>query len=165
MFCCCANCGERHDPDIFQDISKLLSRFFTVSIAMLFLYIIFNQIFPFKARPFNVLSNLKGVDLVPTDVAAGLLLVYESQRSTCQTTTATYQHIQSAPSLQNHGEPASTSYSGNLRNSDVTAAPPYWMTISNAAYFMKFACAIFGWQIHVYMNPGRGCCQLWKHCR
>ena len=49
--------------------------------------------------------------------------------------------------------------------SGVEISIPYWMTVHNAAYYMKYAVATYSWPIYVYMNLCCGVCQLWHGCR
>ena len=43
--------------------------------------------------------------------------------------------------------------------------PRSWMTIHNAAYYMRYALGCYGWPVYLYMHPCVGCCKLWIDCR
>ncbi|CAG9532856.1 unnamed protein product [Cercopithifilaria johnstoni] len=70
-------------------------------------------------------SFFADVDLVASDILAGLLLVVH------------------AP----HRPPSSTTY---LSESE----PPNWMTLENARYMAKYIAAMYGWEIYMFYNCG-----------
>ncbi len=43
--------------------------------------------------------------------------------------------------------------------------PGSWMSIHNAAYYMRYALGCYGWPVYLYMHPCVGCCKLWIDCR
>ena len=43
--------------------------------------------------------------------------------------------------------------------------PQPWMSVHNAAYYMKFALATYSWPVYMYMNIMGGACSLWPKCR
>ncbi|EJW79300.1 lipase [Wuchereria bancrofti] len=70
-------------------------------------------------------SFFADVDLVASDILAGLLLLVH------------------AP----HRPPSSTTYVPEIE-------PPEWMTLENARYMAKYIAAIYGWEIYMFYNCG-----------
>lgn len=70
-------------------------------------------------------SFFADVDLVASDILAGLLMLVH------------------AP----HRPPSSTTYVPEIE-------PPEWMTLENARYMAKYIAAIYGWEIYMFYNCG-----------
>jgi len=76
-------------------------------------------------------------DVVPSDIAAGLVLVQRRQKIVLQR------------------NPSSPEF-------DRPARPLPWMTASNLSYFSRYALSIYGWPLFVFMNPCTGPFELLK---
>ncbi|KAK3601848.1 hypothetical protein CHS0354_041771 [Potamilus streckersoni] len=157
---CCCVCCDEQSTDAFSGISKIFSDFF------------------------------KGVDLVPTDIAAGLILVYrEQERKNNRLSIVTIDHDSpparsqssytfSQPTLQSSAAAdmeISSSYSANglvispgpslLGGQTQTDIPKPWMTIRNMTHYMKYAMASYGWPLYIFSHLATGACHLWSQCR
>lgn len=119
------------------------------------------------------ISAFQGVDLVATDVAAGLVLLYiEQQRSNARATEIPA--IPSPSSDSTLSSPSTPSVpSSPLSPSGVimpggggggVGSVEEWMTIEAAAHYMKFAVATCGWPYYMYTNLCTGACTLLPHC-
>ena len=129
---------------------------------------------------------LQGIDLVPTDVAAGLILLQDEQATQPVRLRAEPLTTYDQP-VAFHDRPSSSSTMTSLASQDSTQVkaiagsssssptednlnklypnPKTWMNISNATHYMKYAMGSYGWPLFVYMNPLSGCFQLWGGCR
>uniref|UniRef100_V9KDF3 Diacylglycerol lipase-beta n=1 Tax=Callorhinchus milii TaxID=7868 RepID=V9KDF3_CALMI len=98
---------------------------------------------------FSSLGELFGgffmdTDLVPSDIAAGLSLLHQEQDKIEQTRE---------PEVVCH-------------NPAVATVPEELdMELDNAAHYMLFAVAAYGWPIYVFTNPLTGFCNLSRDCR
>ncbi|XP_059158872.1 diacylglycerol lipase-beta-like isoform X2 [Physella acuta] len=82
------------------------------------------------------------LDLVPTDLAAGIMLVYEKQANM-------------------DSQLYSVSTSPNPPLGDYSQCQPKsWMTIFNMSHYMKFAMGSYGWPFYLYQNILTGACRL-----
>jgi len=100
---------------------------------------------------------MQGLDVVPSDIAAGLILIQRQQQmravrldfesSSVHHSAVPQQHVDAAD-----GGPSSPSL-------------PSWMTLDNAAHFMKFAGASYGWPFFMLGNLLCGPCKLCCSCR
>ncbi|XP_053393222.1 diacylglycerol lipase-beta-like isoform X2 [Mercenaria mercenaria] len=124
----------------------------------------------------EIMSNFfKGVDLVPTDVACGLILVNReqereeyrlssvrvegSQRSQGQSSQdGQKQYLQRPLSSANVTPEPSTSTTQGI------TTPKPWMTIEMMAHYMKFAMASYGWPLYIFTHLMTGTCQLSSQC-
>jgi sn1-specific diacylglycerol lipase len=98
------------------------------------------------------------IDVVATDIVAGLILTQHEQQMR-------------ATRLDADSTAVSTRSSASLLPTEATGSStphyhrPSWMTIQNAAHYMKFAGASYGWPFFVYNNLLCGPCRLWCDCR
>ncbi|KAL3876663.1 hypothetical protein ACJMK2_034468 [Sinanodonta woodiana] len=154
---CCCVCCDEQSTDAFSGISKIFSDFF------------------------------KGVDLVPTDIAAGLILVYrEQERRNNRLAIVASDHdsprtrSQSSdtftqPTLQSAAADKESSSSANglgispipriIEGQTQTVNPKPWMTIRNMTHYMKYAMASYGWPLYIFSHLATGVCHLWSQCR
>ena len=99
----------------------------------------------------------QGIDVVPSDIAAGLILIQRQQqmRAVRMDFESSSVHHSSVPRQDvdaADGGPSSPSV-------------PDWMTLDNAAHFMKFAGASYGWPFFLFNNLMCGPCKLCCSCR
>ncbi|XP_031568026.1 sn1-specific diacylglycerol lipase beta-like isoform X2 [Actinia tenebrosa] len=87
-------------------------------------------------------SELHGIDAVPSDVAAGLILLQEQQEEEER------QKIQD-------GQTSSEGVPVDLSD------PSQKKLIDDAAHFMKYSLGSYGWPMYVFMNP---CCGTFHFC-
>ena len=100
---------------------------------------------------------MQGVDVVPSDIVAGLILMQRQQQMRAVRLDFSSSSVcQSSAPLH-----------------DVTDADGYpscqpvpsWMTLENASHFMKFAGASYGWPFFLFQNLLCGPCILCCSCR
>ncbi|KAL4240297.1 hypothetical protein ACF0H5_001090 [Mactra antiquata] len=126
----------------------------------------------------EIFSNFfHGVDLVPTDIACGLILVHREQQKEKnrlmsvkiepvrrQNSTGSTRSYDGQQSLQ-----ASSSISGAVSDSILDTSsmpiPQPWMNIELMCHFMKFAMASYGWPLYIFTHLMTGSCQLWSQCK
>ncbi|KAK2160528.1 hypothetical protein LSH36_131g02023 [Paralvinella palmiformis] len=141
VLCCCVNQDE-HSTNAFSDIAQLITDFF------------------------------KGLDIVVSDVAAGLILVQLEQQNKSLRLhviplASDLEHR--SPIERNHGQFHEASLvSGpieNIADDPVFPSPQTWMTIPQAAHYMRFAAASYGWAMYMYTHLCIGACQLYPACR
>lgn len=129
-------------------------------------------------------SIFQNLDLVPTDIAAGLLLVQRRQMLRRMTSSS----IVSQPSRGRKSReavnretgrilvPGDASDSNESSPSHVGSAndqshcsdtltssvvmPRAWMHLGAIKYYMKFAMAMYGWPLYMFMNTCSGSCRL-----
>ncbi|XP_060067139.1 diacylglycerol lipase-beta-like [Ylistrum balloti] len=164
ILCCCVSCDDQ-SHDAFTEIAKLLTDFF---------------------------QDVE-LDLVATDIAAGLILVNREQEvshltvtvdRTCesygalsQETTPKYNPITTAGQVPDtlaagtrvsldHPSSSSSSSGGNsICNQERQVPPQDWMTIRNMSHYMKYAMASYGWPLFIFANLSLGLCKLCGQCR
>lgn len=118
---------------------------------------------------FNTLAELsadyfKGVDLVPTDVVAGLILLSRKQERERQRFRIYVQD-----------EKEEKRYS-LVSPDDAVDAPDViceclptakdWMTLDRMSHYLKFAIGSYGWPFYITLvNPVLGACSLCTQCR
>ena len=105
--------------------------------------------------------------MVPTDIASGLILVQYEQAT--QPQAIQLDPLTSAGiSVALTASPGQSSDPGDGGPSDSGDSafpnPKTWMTVHNAAHFMRFALGSYTWPIFMYMNPMTGCCKLTRDC-
>ncbi|KAF8776834.1 diacylglycerol lipase-beta-like [Argiope bruennichi] len=135
---CCCCNQDEQSKNAYSDISKLFTYWF------------------------------EDVDLVPSDIAAGLILLQQKQATESGNRVSTSQHsenfsVQSPDSLTSTG-----AVQGSIISSPGVFTPPanqFWMTPELACHFMKFAQGSYGWPVFLYTNIFTGMCQIWKHIR
>lgn len=118
---CCCIRNNEDTAPAFTDVGKIVAEFF------------------------------KDLDLVPTDMAAGLMLVQEKQ---------VHSDTRLAGVEVHGGHPSQQSDPGT-RLTD----PKSWMTIFNMSHYMKYAMASYGWPFYMYQNLFTGLCGLFTQCR
>ncbi|KAK3090708.1 hypothetical protein FSP39_013912 [Pinctada imbricata] len=137
-FLCCCLICDDQSKDAFKDISKLLTEFF------------------------------KGPYLVPTDVAAGLILVQNLQESLVG--GAQYDKSYATFSPNTHEAISSSSsglacQNGRPKSNSRPTEPQPWMTMDLITHYMKFALGSYGWPLYVFDNLLTGVCRLCGACR
>ncbi|XP_056017881.1 diacylglycerol lipase-beta-like isoform X2 [Ostrea edulis] len=123
-FLCCCILGDEQSKDAFDDISKLLADFF------------------------------QDLDLVATDIAAGLILVQKEQEKLTNT----------GKSYNTFAKP-STGIKPVGGSGDSPCGPAPWMTTNNMHHFMKYAAGSYGWPMYMYSYLATGLCRLCGACR
>ncbi|XP_074649492.1 diacylglycerol lipase-beta-like [Tubulanus polymorphus] len=98
---------------------------------------------PFQQEAFDDISEIlaeffQDVDLVATDIAAGLVLLQQEQESLTNTRE-----------LETEND----------------ATLPEWMKSKQLEYYMKYAMCPYGWPLFMFMNLGTGLCKLWSDIR
>jgi len=96
---------------------------------------------------------MQGIEVVPSDIVAGLILVQRQQ----QMRAVRLDFVDSTSSTQQQVAAPDTASSNQ--------SMPLWMTLDNAAHFMKFAHASYGWPFFVFSNILYGPCKLCCSCR
>jgi sn1-specific diacylglycerol lipase len=101
--------------------------------------------------------SLQGIDLVPTDIAAGLILVQEDQ----DRRGLDEGYVMS---------PSDVVVEGGADGPDATPGSPRapiedWLDINRMIRYLKFAQAAFGWPLYLVLNDCSGPCELAKHYR
>ncbi|XP_069123504.1 diacylglycerol lipase-beta-like isoform X2 [Argopecten irradians] len=165
VLCCCVSCDDQ-SHDAFTEIAKLLTDFF---------------------------QNVE-LDLVATDIAAGLILVNREQEVSQLTVTTERTHESYGTVSQERisqygpvttggqvsdtltkgtkitqGCPNSSSSSATnnipISESQHLPQPQDWMNIKNMSHYMKYAMASYGWPLFVFANLSLGLCKLCGECR
>lgn len=103
----------------------------------------------------------KGVDLVPTDVVAGLILLSQKHKEKREglnhvvisdTTSPRTPDLIKQPILE--------------VSCDFSVVPKDWMTLDRMSYYLKFALGSYGWPFYVTLtNPVFGACSICSACR
>ncbi|KAF6020892.1 DAGLB [Bugula neritina] len=122
LICCSFRADDSLTSDAYSDIAKLVSVYF------------------------------QGLDLVPSDIAAGLLLVGRQQKSS-------YDNMATSSSHQLYGDRHNVLGITESPGSTPFQAAP-WMTVQKACSVMKFALAAYGWPFYSYSHLPFGCCVL-----
>ncbi|GFR93547.1 Sn1-specific diacylglycerol lipase beta [Elysia marginata] len=104
----------------------------------------------------------RDMDLVPTDIAAGLMLVLQQQADAEE---SLYEVRIVDPSSSRTVNCAVGDGARNTENTDQLPRPKLWMTIPNLAYYMKYAMGSYGWPLYIYSNLCTGLCRLSCKCR
>ena len=111
---------------------------------------------------------------MPTDIAAGLMLVEQQQK--CMEENLSAIIISSTPSSQSATTSAEAAAAAVLPVGDVGGDRPAtvmvggdmaqnWMTVPMMAHYMKFALGSYGWPFYMYANLFTGLCRLCAACR
>ncbi|XP_041362272.1 diacylglycerol lipase-beta-like isoform X2 [Gigantopelta aegis] len=130
---CCCVACNKNNQNAFTDISRLVAEFF------------------------------KDVDLVPTDIAAGLLLVLRQQRLVKESLGAVIVDVTSSERAESQ---RADGQSQPMRNGMIGfTRPELWMNIKLMSYYMKFALASYGWPFYIYSNMMTGICKVATRCR
>ncbi|BFZ06737.1 hypothetical protein BsWGS_09776 [Bradybaena similaris] len=101
-----------------------------------------------------VAAFFKDIDLVPTDVAAGLVLVQKQQLDSDSQLASVVTTGSSAA-----GQPII------VRPDNAVPEPKPWMTIPNMLHYMKYAMGSYGWPFFIYDHLSTGVCRLCPHYR
>ncbi|XP_063446477.1 diacylglycerol lipase-beta-like isoform X1 [Mytilus trossulus] len=114
---------------------------------------------------FNAISQIladyfKDVDLVPTDIAAGLILVHKDQeKQISDLPCISYDTFTNGSANRSNGQ-ASTSIT-----EECIVKPKPWMTTKMMFHYMRYASASYGWPFYIFTNLCTGMCHLCKHMR
>ncbi|XP_023932665.1 sn1-specific diacylglycerol lipase beta [Lingula anatina] len=115
----------------------------------------------------NLFSGFfQNIDLVPTDIAAGLVLLQMQQEQEDLRTSS----VSSSPREPTDGESDSSSqdrtflsqHDSSSRKELVSpnSIPKDWMTIDLMAHYIKFALASYGWPLYMFTHLFTGLCHL-----
>ncbi|GFN98243.1 Sn1-specific diacylglycerol lipase beta [Plakobranchus ocellatus] len=105
-----------------------------------------------------VANFFQDLDLVPTDIAAGLMLVLQQQQE-AEVSLSEVRIVNSGPSGSR------TAVDLISAGSEQQPTPKIWMTIPNLAYYMRYAMGSYGWPLYVYSNLCTGLCRLCCKCK
>nr|XP_022316925.1 sn1-specific diacylglycerol lipase beta-like isoform X2 [Crassostrea virginica] len=123
---CCCVLGDEQSKDAFDEISKLLADFF------------------------------QDLDLVPTDIAAGLILVQKDQEKLSSTGGRSYNTFTELTT--NVKQPLASP-------TDAPLGPAPWMTTTNMYHYMNYAVGSYGWPMFMFSHLATGLCRLCGACR
>ena len=109
---------------------------------------------------------------MPTDIAAGLMLVEMQQK--CREENLSAIVIDNMPTLQS--APGTPAVAILPVSEDGDGVPPTvmtggglaqqnWMTVPMMTHYMKFALGSYGWPFFMYTNLFTGLCRLTASCR
>lgn len=118
-------------------------------------------------------------DLVPTDIAAGLMLVQEKQEQEQEIRKNAEELMAASNSKDSETiEILENGTSNKLMSSEEimqtitvtdsvisTVSLKDWMNLENIKYYLKFSMAMYGWPLYMLMNLSCGICHLVPHCR
>ncbi|CAC5378638.1 DAGL [Mytilus coruscus] len=113
---------------------------------------------------FNAISQLladyfKDVDLVPTDIAAGLILVHKDQeKQISDLPCISYDTFTNGAASRSNGQASTSTEECNVK-------PKPWMTTKMMFHYMRYASASYGWPFYIFTNLFTGICRLCKHMR
>ncbi|XP_071128311.1 diacylglycerol lipase-beta-like [Mytilus edulis] len=114
---------------------------------------------------FNAISQIladyfKDVDLVPTDIAAGLILVHKDQeKQISDLPSISYDTFTNGSTSRTNGQASMSS------TEECTVKPKPWMTTKMMFHYMRYASASYGWPFYLFTNLCTGICHLCKHMR
>lgn len=139
VLCCCTDVNPKeHSKNAYSEIAQLFSSYF------------------------------QDVDLVPSDVVAGLILLHEKQMAERVSRTSTSQHSETFSAQSPDSLTSTGAVQGSIISSPDVFTPPaqqFWMTMEMACHFMKYAYASYGWPLYVYVNCCAGLYHLWNQIR
>ncbi|XP_005104352.1 diacylglycerol lipase-beta isoform X2 [Aplysia californica] len=116
---CCCISFSQDTREAFSDVAKLVADFF------------------------------HDLDLVPSDIVAGLVLVQQDQvEQDDQLNTVTVGSSSNGPSLP------------VFNNGAAVPQPKSWMTIDNMNHFFRYAMGSYGWPFFMYQHLTTGLCRL-----
>ena len=122
-------------------------------------------------------------NLVPTDIAAGLLLVQEKQeqeelaqrkakelRAKINSEKGDAKHVlvtcvESAENVTINEVKDFEDICPVMDTPSVSVSLKDWMHLDNIKYYLRFAMAMYGWPLHMVTNLSCGICQLAPYCR
>lgn len=81
------------------------------------------------------------LDLVPSDVFAGLVLLYRKH------------------------EPMVATEGSSVEGRSSPLPPPSWMNLTSASHYVKYANAVYGWPMVLLTDPCCWSCRLFRHLR
>ncbi|XP_067932543.1 diacylglycerol lipase-beta-like [Watersipora subatra] len=119
LICCTCRSEDATTSDAFSETASLVSTFF------------------------------QDVDLVPSDIAAGLVLVSREQ--------AMASSNDSTPRQTFGDRHAAIDITDSMLPSE---SVPEWMTVYKAARIARYALAVYGWPFYSFSHMPCGCCQL-----
>uniref|UniRef100_T1JG97 sn-1-specific diacylglycerol lipase n=1 Tax=Strigamia maritima TaxID=126957 RepID=T1JG97_STRMM len=120
--CFCCCIGDEESQEVYSILARQLSSFF------------------------------QDVDLVPSDIAAGLVLLHQQEKNSLA-------HQNFAVVSQQPNKYGNAQFTAEEK--PLSWQP--WMTPELTAHYMKFAAASYGWPAHIYSNCSSGLCQLYKN--
>ncbi|XP_048248656.1 diacylglycerol lipase-beta-like isoform X2 [Haliotis rufescens] len=126
---CCCVAFKQDNRDAFTDVSKLVADFF------------------------------QDVDLVPTDIAAGLILIQHQQMCRGRELMSVRVEGTAGQSQPDGPRPAIS-----VMSSANCPVPESWMTVKMMSHFMRYALGSYGWPFYLYTNLLTGLCKLATKC-
>lgn len=130
---CCCIACQNDTQEAFTEVGKIVAHFF------------------------------RDMDLVPTDIAAGLMLVLQQQMDTEESMyEVRIVNPSSSRALNCNAADVVRTVAGS---SGPLPQPKHWMTIPNLAFYMKFAMGSYGWPLYIYSHLCTGLCCLCCKCR
>ncbi|XP_046382203.2 diacylglycerol lipase-beta-like isoform X4 [Haliotis rufescens] len=127
---CCCVAFKQDNRDAFTDVSKLVADFF------------------------------QDVDLVPTDIAAGLILIQHQQMCRGRELMSVRVEGTAGQSQPDGPRPAIS-----VMSSANCPVPESWMTVKMMSHFMRYALGSYGWPFYLYTNLLTGLCKLATKCK
>ena len=107
------------------------------------------------------------IDLVPSDLAAGLIILHlKSQAESNTKEVERIKDLSTSPSSAIvASEPSSSSPSNIMEELERTVEIPtdVWNSMDYIAHFMKFALGSYGWPWYVLAHMKTGICRLWEN--
>ncbi|XP_059340313.1 diacylglycerol lipase-beta isoform X1 [Ammospiza nelsoni] len=138
LLCCCIVQDDDHRV-AFTSIAELFRSYFSVRAS---------RVLVLAVELWGVLQSLlclvQDTDLVPSDIAAGLILLHQEQDK-----------MESCPK---EPEEVLCHSPSSLVTDDLD------VELENAAHYMLFAAAAYGWPYYVYTNPYTALCKLNGDC-
>jgi len=95
---------------------------------------------------------MQGIDVVPSDIVAGLILLQRQQQMRAVRLDFDSSSVRTS-SVPQHHLAASDGHQSSQ-------SLPSWMTLENASHYMKFAGASYGWPFFLLRNLCCGPCRL-----
>jgi len=104
---------------------------------------------------------MQDTDVVPSDIVAGLILMQRQQQMRAVRLDFDSSSVRRSSRLQQLVAATDATDAADVSDEPV----PSWMTLENAAHFMKFAGASYGWPFFLYSHMLCGPCKLCCTCR
>ncbi|KAF2976724.1 hypothetical protein EK904_009251, partial [Melospiza melodia maxima] len=138
LLCCCIVQDDDHRV-AFTSIAELFRSYFSVRASLVLLLAL-----ELGGVLQSLLCLVQDTDLVPSDIAAGLILLHQEQDK-----------MESCPK---EPEEVLCHSPSSLVTDDLD------VELENAAHYMLFAAAAYGWPYYVYTNPYTALCKLNGDC-
>lgn len=103
---------------------------------------------------------MQDVDLVPTDIAAGLILIQHQQMCRGRELMSVRVEGTAGQSQPDGPRPAIS-----VMSSANCPVPESWMTVKMMSHFMRYALGSYGWPFYLYTNLLTGLCKLATKCK